>query len=139
MSGAIKAVGSIQAGNAAYKSGMYNAAAEEDAAAQSVLAAGAKEGALRRNFRRTQGEQLTALAANGAVLDSGSPLDILMDSATEAELDALTARYEGQQAYRSHKAAAKLQRMGAKSARTGGYISAAAQLAGAFEKTKNGA
>lgn len=134
MSGGIEAIGKLQAGRAAYKSGLYNAAVAEDQANLEILSAGAREAAIRRSARRLQGQQLTALAASGGDISSGSALDVLKDSAVEAELDALTARYEGQLQARSQRQGAKLARMQGKQARTASYFSAASSMLSFLEK-----
>lgn len=137
MSGAFNALGSIKQGNAAYSAGMYNAQASQQEAQQALETAGSNEVAARDSFQRMQGQQVANMAANGVDTSSGSPLDVLHDSAVEAEYDALKIRYGGALRSNAFNQQAQLQQMGASQARTAGYISAAAQLAGAIDKSYN--
>lgn len=50
----------------------------------------------REQVEALKGQQRSALAANGVVLDDGSALDILADTAEQGELDALTIRHNAQ-------------------------------------------
>lgn len=50
---------------------------------------------IRTGGRRTQGALRAAIGASGLTVE-GSALDVLADSATETELDALSAIYEGE-------------------------------------------
>lgn len=58
--------------------------------------ADAKEESIRRSTSQALGEQRAAAAQSGFDPSSGSIVKLQQQSAGEAELDALTARYEGQ-------------------------------------------
>jgi len=52
-----------------------------------------EENRIRRQVSRTQGQQRAAFAAAGVVVDEGTPLDVLQETAAEGEQDALTVRH----------------------------------------------
>lgn len=96
---AYSASASIRAGNAEADLANYNAGvAEANAQASDYRAKDAIErGAIDEATHRTQvkqliGRQRTALAAQGQDLASGSALDVQVDTAKQAEPDALTIR-----------------------------------------------
>lgn len=143
ISGVIGAFGAIQAGNAQAAAGEYNAKVAER---NNVIADQNRQIAVRqadidaedkrRENRRTLSAIRAAYGSSGLEL-AGSPLDVLEDSALESELDAQRIEYEGR--VRNREGAiqmlglqeqANLDRMGAKSARTAGYINAAGAIAG---------
>jgi len=101
---AISAIGAIQQGKAAEAqakaqadANAYNARVKEIQAGVEREAAGRREEQQRRKARQVLGEQRAGLAQAGIGM-MGSALDIEEQSATAAELDALTIRYEGEMA-----------------------------------------
>ncbi|MEP3275329.1 MAG: hypothetical protein ABJN26_16090 [Stappiaceae bacterium] len=138
-SAGIGAVGSIQQANAAAAAANYNAQVQEMNAqiseenAQDALERGAdEEQSVRRRNAQVLGQQQAALAANGVDLSFGSPLDTLVDTTYLGDLDALNVRSNAARENYNHRvqavnqrAGAELFRMEAKSARTGGLLSAA--------------
>lgn len=151
-SGAMKAVGALQqarteAGN--YKSAAaandYNALVTEGNARSAAEQASAREDMQRRNFRSLQGQAIAAAAQSGAGLD-GSNADVLRQNAVNAELDALTIRYEGDQQTKGLMAQAGLQRFyatqnrkNAGRAMTAGYLNAGSALLQTAANYKMGA
>ena len=71
------------------------AAAAKDAAKQRREAAAAEERRVRLQTARTAAAQRAAYAASGVSIE-GSPLQVLEDTASQGELDALYARYGGE-------------------------------------------
>ena len=99
---AISAIGAIQQGKAAEAqakaqadANKYNARVKEIQAGVEREAAGRREEQQRRKARQVLGEQRAALVQSGIGM-MGSALDIEEQSATAAELDALSIRYEGE-------------------------------------------
>jgi hypothetical protein len=84
----MSAVGALKAGASAEKIGAYNAAATQQQAAADEATQRRRSGAVLAQARANAG-------ASGIEL-SGSPLDVIANSAAEAELDALNIRYGGQ-------------------------------------------
>ena len=72
----------------------YQAQVSRNAAQQASQQASAEEERVRREARQVMGEQRAGIAQSGTAF-SGSNLDIMRQSATMAELDALNVRYEG--------------------------------------------
>lgn len=136
---AMQAVGQIQqAQTAAANARAQQATANQNAlvlrqdAMQAGAEANAREEVQRRQFRTLQGEALAAAAQSGAGLD-GSNADVLRQNAINAELDALTIRYEGQQRTRglliesgNQAYQGRIAGMNANRARTAGFLGAGA-------------
>lgn len=81
---------------------------------------------IRREARKLKGSQRAALGASGVTLD-GSGFDVMEDSAIEAELDALTAGYEGKLQSRAYRSEADASRRSARNSIFQGTIGAGAQ------------
>lgn len=143
VSGAISAVGAIQSANAQAAAAEYNAKVDERNARtanqdriNAVKTAQIEAEDKRRENRRTLASINAAYGATGLEM-SGTPLDVLQDSAIELALDERRVESEGyarnreggikMQAFRED---AVLRRMEAKSARAGGIISAFGYLIG---------
>lgn len=144
---ATKAVGSIMQGSAQaaqYKAQAqandYNAIVARQNADVALGQANAREEMQRRRFGELQGTALAAAAQSGSGMD-GSNADVLKQNAVAAELDALTMRYEGQMQARGLMAQANMEefqagvnRANSRTARTSGYINAAADILGGASK-----
>lgn len=92
--------------------------------------AGQREDAQRRMARRFLGEQRAAFGQSGTGT-GGSAADVMAQSARDAELDALTIRYEGDLRARGMKAEAEAARFAGRQAKRQGYFQAAGTLLGA--------
>ena len=147
---AMQAVGAIQQGKMAEAQGRaqqqaanYNARMKEIEAGITREQTNAREEQQRRQARQILGKQRAAVAQAG-IGWGGSALDIMEESATLAELDALTIRYEGDLKAKGLLAEAEFDRysgevsaaMG-KAAKRASYVSAAASIlsgaAGAYK------
>ena len=127
ISTAVSAAGAIAQGNAARSAASFNAAVarQDEAIARAIAAADAAR--QRSQANRLAGRQRAAIGASG-ITPEGSPLDVMADSALEAELDALTTRYRGELQARGYGSEAMLQKMRGNAARQAGYIGAGAAL-----------
>jgi hypothetical protein len=148
-SAAVAAAGAIRAGqaqSASYKSAAaaarYNAQAEMQNATTAQQAASANEMALRRQNDARMGAMRAEAAESGGY--TGTNLELLDQSATRMELDALNTRYRGQGQATGMLAQANLDayqarvdRMNASSAVTAGYYGAASQVLGAASNYYN--
>lgn len=135
----VSAAGQIQQANAASSAAKYNAQVQDmnaqiaERRAKDAIERGAdEEQRKRREVAKLMGQQTVAMAANGVDLSFGSPLDVLVDTATLGELDALTIRSNSYREAYDHRLAAWNQRTGAqmsraeaKNAKTAGYLGAA--------------
>lgn len=85
----LEAKGALEEGSAAYKAGQYNAAAART------------EGVVEENRRRTAGKrqisQIRTGVAKSGVTFEGTPINVLSESAANNEIDALNARWTGEQ------------------------------------------
>ena len=104
--------------------------------AADAIARGKKEESSHRiKVAALKGRQRSALAASGVVVDSGSALDILADTAALGELDALTIRSNAEREAYEHKVTASnltanagMKRMGAGNALIAGKIGSMTSL-----------
>ena len=141
-------VGAIQQGKAQAASARYSANVAEmnaklsDRAAKDALERGKlEEQKQRQKTAGLMGQQQAAMAANGVDVTFGSPLDLLVDTATMGELDALTIRSNSYREERdirqqgaNYRGQAAMNRAQASSANTGGYLNAAGTLLGGGAK-----
>lgn len=146
---AVSTLGALQQGQAqkaAYQAQAqaqdYNAIVAENNARAAREQANAREEAQRRKFGALQGQAIAGIAQSGTGFD-GSNADILKQNAIANELDALTIRYEGQNQASGLMAQAELDRMqsgaarmNARSAVTGSYFNAGANLLGGIARTQ---
>lgn len=142
-------VSAVQQGNAAAASANYNAQVAEmnagisDQNARDALERGKlEEQQKRQEIAAITGRQKASMAANGIDIGFGSPLDTLVDTAMLGEIDALTIRSNAaREAYgykvdgANGRADAVLSRANAKSAKTGGYLSAFGTVLGGAADT----
>ena len=117
VSSGISAIGQIQAGQAA--------------AAQAAFArqrAARQEAVFRRDIKQFRGTQRVLLAKAGVRVAEGSPLLLQVETAAQAELEALTIRAGGDITAARLRQEAILQRMRGQSSRTAGFIGAGKSL-----------
>lgn len=120
------AVGSLVGGFAQAAADRRDAAIADQNADIAEDQARARQDMIRREARKLKGAQRAAAGAAGITLD-GSAFDVMEDSAIEAELDALTAGYEGKLEARAYRSAAAAKRYSARSALFEGVTGAGAQ------------
>lgn len=99
----LQVMGAVQESKSAAASAKFNAQVADN---NRILAERQQKDAIERgkteelNFRRQiaglKGEQRASFGASGVTLDSGSPADVLTDTAVLGELDALTVRQNAQ-------------------------------------------
>lgn len=141
-SGVVAAGGAIAQGHAQNQQAKYQSAVERNNSqiatwqAQDAQQRGQiEEQRQRLATARLRGTQRVAMASNGVELDSGSSLDVLMDTAQLGELDALTIRANAERESYSHQtqssnllAQSALTRSAGRNAATAGYINAGSTL-----------
>jgi len=132
-SGVAGAAGSIQQGFAAREMAEYNARAAE-ANAQAARQQAALDEAMSRKKSSLAIGAIRARAAANAGDIGGSALDILADSAEQAELEALVLRYGGEVKARAAESEARLQRLRGRNAVMEGFTGAGTALLKAGEK-----
>lgn len=142
----VSVMGAVQSGKQASAQMEYqskinnNNAILADRQAEDALARGQEEERKHRiKLGLYQGQQINAFASNGVTVDSGTPLDVLGDSAETGELEALTIRNNAAReswGYRvqagNYRSSAGLNSSAAQNAITSGYTSGfSSALAGA--------
>lgn len=136
--GFLGAVGDLKAGAAAENAGLHNAAIDEQNAVWAREKAKNDERALDISSRKQIGQARANYGASGVEV-SGSPLDILQESAVAAKKDALNIRFQGEQQYYSYMNQAYMDRMQGKTAKEASYYSAAGTfLSGASKAASSG-
>jgi hypothetical protein len=142
--GALSAVSSVQAGRSARQAGEYNAKVAENQAAVETFAGhdaavrGADRAAMRiENSRRIAGAQVAKFGASGVDVTSGTPLDLLTETAGFGELDALTEINNARREQYGHdvgavnaRAQAGLDRFTGRASERTGYMNAGGTILG---------
>lgn len=122
--GAVSAVSQAQQQKSAAK---YNEKVANQQAQSARDAAAANATAQRRRSAKTIGSMQAQYGASG-VTSEGSPLDILEQSARDAEMDYQNILYGGELSALGHQNTAALEKSRGKNAMTSGYLSAAGSL-----------
>lgn len=115
-----------------------NARIAQENAERARLHAGLEEADIRRNARALAGRQRASIAESGIEL-SGTPLDVIEASQEDAELDALTARYNGELEARGLLNERDAARMRAKAAERAGRYAVVGGILGAGSAALGGA
>lgn len=126
--GLVSTVGQIRQGNAAANAANYNASMAEQNAAQVEAQAAEEERRSRLNAKKELGSARANYGASGVQID-GSALDVLQESAANAELDALTIKHSGAVKAQMFRNEAALSRYEGKEQKRGSRLAAAATLA----------
>lgn len=127
---AVSGYSAYQSGQSQKKAAEYNADMAE-ISARDTLQRGADAGAERRmQARRVAAQQTERMSAMGVSTTSGTPLDILTETAGYGELDALTASNNAQREAWGIRGGAKLERYQGKMAARGGKLTAAGTFLG---------
>lgn len=133
--GAVMAAGgAIRSANAKAAAARYNG---EVATQNAMIASEQGEAAAQaqqRDAERRMGQGVAAYGASGVALDTGSPTDVLADSARNAMMDNLTIRYNATLRGTQFKDQANLDTSEAKYDTTSGYLNAASSVVGALGK-----
>jgi len=127
---AISAAGAMQQGRQAKATAEYNAKQQEVSADAARRQAAEREQMQRNEARKLLGKQRAAIAESGVGF-GGSSQDIYLQSARDAELDALNLRYAGELEARGLIGQAAAERMeGRARAQQAGYQVAGSVLGG---------
>jgi hypothetical protein len=132
---AMSAVGTISSafaqqrqGEVAAQIGGYNASIFNQQANQAQAEAAARADILRRDNERKMASTRAAYAAAGVDPNQGTPLDVMEDQATEAELQRRLVLYQGDTAAMSLRQRAALASMGGAAAAEAGTMAAGTTL-----------
>lgn len=128
---ALSALGGIQQAQTAKAAGRYNQQIAERNAAIARDQTAAEITRQQRAARRARGAARAAYGASGVTIE-GSPLDVLEDSATEAELDTLTLKYRGELRAQGYEQAGDMARFEGDRAARAGWTRAAGTLLSSY-------
>lgn len=120
----MRAVGSLLEGESKAHAADYNA---QVAIQNSRLAAAQGQAAVeaqQRDAARKIGAAVANYGASGVQVDSGSPLDVLADSARMSELDRLTIQYNASLKAMGYDLQARMSQLESRSARTSAVLNA---------------
>lgn len=133
ISGFVGGIGALQEAGARSQAAEYNA----EVAARNALAVREQTRSTiidkTVETRRQLGQLRAAYGANGMMF-SGSALDVLEDSATEASYDVAKMKYVGRLKEIGYQDERKLARMERKAVRTAGYMGFATNVLGGFSQ-----
>lgn len=121
------AVGAISQGVQASNAADYNAAVARNNALAARQQASANAEAQGRESRRRLGAMRAAYGASGVTME-GSPLDVIEQSAMEAELDRQNILYSGELKASGYEGTSELEEAKGSSAMTGSLFSAGSSL-----------
>lgn len=122
------AVSSISQGKSQQRLLERNAQISEQQAIQTKQEAAFEEGVKRSETQRLKATQRAAQGASGGVVDTGSNLLVLEETATLGELDALAIRYRGDVSAQRSREQATTERFEGKIARQTGKLEAGTSL-----------
>jgi hypothetical protein len=125
---AISAVGAVRQAQAASAASDYNAKLAEQNAEVATAQGNAAAEAQARDAQRRIGAAVATYGASGVQVDTGSPTDVLADSARNASLDNLTIKYNAKLRALGLQAQAGLDRANAANSEQAGYLNATSQL-----------
>lgn len=125
----VSALSALRQGQAARATANYNATVLEQNAQVERQQANAREEQLRRQTAQILGQQRGAFAQAGGGM-GGSALDVATQSGRDAELDALTLRYEGGLRARGLESEAGMERFSGRQASAQSGYSAAGTILG---------
>jgi hypothetical protein len=127
ISGGMSAISAISQGNQQKAASKYNAKVAENQAIAARQQAGANAEMQRRSSEKKIGSMQAAYAASGVSME-GSALDILEESARNAEMDRQNILYGGELRAIGSEGTAMLEKSQGANAQTSGYLSAAGSL-----------
>lgn len=127
--GGLKAYSALRQGNAEYQAQEMNAQVNEQNAALAESQALEDERKQRLMTKKLIGSMRANYGASGVTLE-GSPMEVIEESAMQAELDALNIKHAGKARATQYRNQAALARYYGKEARTLGYLGAAGSLLG---------
>lgn len=129
----------IQSGKDAKAWSEYNAGVMVNEATMARQNAALEAEQQRKAGARLKGEQRAAFARAGVDISSGSPLDVLAETASETELAISTIKWAGEQQAKRAISAAEAERMKGKAAERASYWGAGSTfLTGASKATSMG-
>jgi hypothetical protein len=134
-SAALSAVSSFESGRQQQKVANANARMLEQEAKQKEYAANVKAGQYKKEAERRMGQMRAGYLSSGVSNTEGTPLLVLMESASEAAEDEERIRIGGELESWNLLSKANIQRTAGKNAQTAGAMGAGASLLGGAART----
>ena len=131
---ALSAVSAIKQGQAQSNAANYNATVANQNAANAASQAAAASDLQTRQAEKQMGAEVAAYGAAGVDPSSGSPAEVLSNSAQMATLNNLTTQYNYKLQGIGYQDQANLDTSEASSATSASYLSAAGDIAGGVSK-----
>ncbi len=128
MGAIIQAAAEWRKGVAGFEQSTYNARVAKQNARIAEADGAAEQAAIRREARAAMGSAIAQQGASGIQLGTGSALDVLNESALNAELNAMAARRVATIRGQGLRAEAKMHRRSATQALIGGAIGAGSEI-----------
>jgi hypothetical protein len=128
ISTAVSVVGSLMQASSRSDAAEYNAEVARRNAAMATQQAESDAEEQRRRSIRQIGAMRAGYGASGVVGNEGSPLDVLAQSASDAEMDRLNILYRGRVRASGYEASARLDDMRAENEQTAGMFGAGRAL-----------
>jgi hypothetical protein len=126
----LQTFGTLQQGLSQASAFKYNAALAEEAAQAARESAYFDVERTRKEARTFESAQRAAFAAGGVAATSGSAREILRETATESELEAMMIKLEGEREAGQLESEADLLRRQARQAKISGFLGAGTTLLG---------
>lgn len=125
---AMSAVGAVRQAQAQAGAARYNAQVAEQNASIAMAQGTAASEQQQRDSARKMGAAIASYGASGVDVSSGSPADVLADSARQSALDNATIKYNARLRAMGFTEQAALDRSGADNSESAGYINATSSL-----------
>lgn len=135
IAGGVAAISAISSASAQSSAAKYNAQIARQNADMARQQGEAAQQQQQREAARKLGAMRAAYGASGVDIGSGSPLDVLADSASQAELDRLTIKYNYDARAIGYDNTAMLEDAKAENAKSSGVLNAIGSAASAFVMT----
>jgi hypothetical protein len=129
----VSGMGSIMAGNQQAAASRAQGKADRVGAQNTFYQGEFEAGKVRNEADKLTGRQVAGVGESGFAL-SGSPLDVIGSSASDAALDIGAIKWSARSSAENLQYKAKLEDINAKSQQTGGYLNAAAGVLGSISK-----
>lgn len=130
---AVSAIGAISAGNAQADAYRYQAQVADQNATAARQQAQTAALIQQEQAKRTMGATIAAYGASGIAME-GTPLDVLANSASQAERDRQQIIYKGEMQAAGYNNQAEMDRSSASNAQSQGYMKATGLLIGGAAK-----
>ena len=118
----VSAVGAVKQGQATAAADDFNARIQQQNANTTLAQGDEADAMLKKQQEQRMGAAIAAFGASGTDLSSGSPSDVLADSARSAMLDRLTQKYNYRMKALGYQTEGSVSKAAGDNASTAGYL-----------------